>query len=197
MKRHAPATARNSGPIADILTKELPLTGLVLELASGTGEHAVFMARQFPEITWQPTDPDPDALDSAASWAREAGLDNVGPPLEIDARMEAWPVERADAVVCINMIHISPWAATEGLFRGAARILDQGAPLITYGPYFEDDVESAPSNLAFDESLKHRNPDWGIRNVAQLDELAAETGMIRTARYTMPANNLTLVFRRT
>lgn len=197
MKRHAPAAARNSGPIAEVLAQELPPRGLVLELASGSGEHAVFMARRFPEIEWQPSDPDPEALISVAEWAKEANLGNLRTPLQLDARSKDWPVASADALVCINMIHISPWTASEGLFAGAARVLDAGAPLVTYGPYFEDVVETAPSNLAFDESLKARNPEWGIREVAMLDELAARTGFTRTARHEMPANNLTLVFRRT
>ncbi|MGE5953682.1 MAG: DUF938 domain-containing protein [Qipengyuania vulgaris] len=197
MKRTAPAAARNSAPIADVLALELPASGTVLEVASGTGEHAVFMARRFPDIVWQPTDPDPEALGSIAGWAEEAGLTNLKLPLELDARSPDWPIARADAVVCINMVHISPWATSEGLFGGTARVLDTGAPLILYGPYTEDDVETAPSNLAFDESLKARNPEWGIRNIAAMDDLAARTGFTRTARHAMPANNLTLVYRRT
>ena len=197
MKRTAPAAARNSAPIADVLAQELPASGTVLEVASGTGEHAVFMARRFPDIVWQPTDPDTDALGSIAGWAEEARLANLKPPLELDTRSPDWPLTRGDAVVCINMVHISPWAASEGLFGGAARVLDTGAPLILYGPYIEDDVETAPSNLAFDESLKARNPEWGIRNIAAMDDLAARTGFTRTARHAMPANNLTLVYRRT
>ncbi|QZD95969.1 DUF938 domain-containing protein [Qipengyuania gelatinilytica] len=197
MKRHAPATARNSEPIAEVLARELPAEGLVLEIASGSGEHAVFMARRFPHISWQPSDPDIDALASIAEWAKEAGLDTLEPPLQIDARAPDWPVERADAVVCINMTHISPWEATEGLFAGAARVLAVNAPLILYGPYFEDEVEPAPSNLAFDESLKARNPQWGIRKVADMDAIAARTGFERTFRVEMPANNLILIYCRT
>ena len=197
MKRTAPAAARNSAPIADVLARELPSSGTVLELASGTGEHAVFMARLFPNIVWQPTDPDKDALGSIAGWAEEAGMTNLRPPLELDASAPDWALSRADAAVCINMVHISPWEATEGLFAGAARVLGTGAPLILYGPYLEDDVEAAPSNLAFDGSLKARNPEWGIRNIAAMDEQAVRTGFSRTARYEMPANNLTLVYRRT
>ena len=197
MKRTAPAAARNSAPIAEVLAQELPASGTVLELASGTGEHAVFMARRFLDIAWQPTDPDTDALGSIAGWAEEAGLANLKPPLELDARSPVWPIANADAVVCSNMVHISPWEASEGLFEGASRLLDKGAPLILYGPYLEDDVETAPSNLAFDESLKARNPEWGIRNIAAMDKLAARIGFARTARYEVPANNLTLVYRRT
>lgn len=196
MKRHGPATARNSEPIAEVLEQELPAEGTVLEIASGSGEHAVFMARRFPQISWQPSDPDLEALASIGEWAREAGLANLGPPLEIDATAEVWPVSHVEAMFCANMVHISPWSATEGLFKGAARVLQSGSPLILYGPYFEEDVEPAPSNLAFDESLRSRNADWGIRQVSMLDKLARQTGLNRTARYEMPANNLSLVFRR-
>lgn len=196
MKRHAPATARNSEPIGKVLEQELPAEGTVLEIASGTGEHAVFMARRFPQISWQPSDPDLEALASIGEWAREAGLANLRPPLQIDATAGDWPVSKAEAIFCANMVHISPWFATEGLFAGAARVLQTGSPLILYGPYFEDDVEPTPSNLAFDESLRSRNAEWGIRQVSMLDTLARRTGFNRTARYEMPANNLTLVFRR-
>ena len=196
MKRHAPATARNSEPIAEVLKQELPAEGTVLEIASGSGEHAVFMARRFPQISWQPSDPDLDALASIGEWAREAGLANLRPPLQIDATAEVRPVSNVEAMFCANMVHISPWSATEGLFEGAARVLETGSPLILYGPYFEEDVEPAPSNLAFDESLRSRNADWGIRQVSMLDKVARRIGFNRTARYEMPANNLTLVFRR-
>ena len=197
MKRHAPATARNSEPLAEVLAKELPETGLVLEVASGTGEHAVFFSRRFPALDWQPTDPDGDALSSIRSWAEEAGCGNLKEPLELDAVAADWPVGKADAVVCINMVHISPWAASEGLFVGASRVLEEGAPLVLYGPFFEEARDPAPSNLAFDQSLRSRNPSWGIRSVEQLDKMAGHTGFRREGRYEMPANNLTLVFRRT
>ena len=196
MKRVAPAVARNSVPIADVLAKELPASGTVLEVASGTGEHAVFMARRFPDIVWQPTDPDTDALGSIAGWAQEAGLANLKPPLELDARSPEWPLRRADAVVCINMVHISAWEATVGLFAGCAKHLTETAPIILYGPYLEDGVETAPSNLAFDRSLKERNPAWGLRLLSEVDEVAARFGYERTSRYEMPANNLSLVYRR-
>ena len=197
MKKFAPAAARNSGPIADVLARELPESGRVLEVASGTGEHAVFLARRFPSLQWQPTDPDLEAMASIASWREEAGLANLLEPRKLDVSSADWPVARADAVLCINMIHISPWEASEGLFAGAARLLGDGAPLITYGPYIEDAVETAPSNLSFDESLKARNAAWGLRNIADIDRLASAHGFTRSARHAMPANNLTLVFRRT
>ena len=196
MKRHAPATGRNREPIAAVLTEELPQTGLVLEVASGSGEHAVHFARTFPDLAWQPSDPDPDALASIAAWREEAGLPNLLPPLALDAAAHDWPIAKADAVVCINMVHISPPSATEGLVAGAARLLDADAPLIFYGPYFEAEAKTAPSNLAFDSDLRVRNPEWGLRSVEWLDDLAAKSGFRRTRRVEMPANNLTLVYRR-
>jgi SAM-dependent methyltransferase len=196
VKRHAPATGRNREPIAAVLTEELPASGLVLEVASGTGEHAVHFARTFPALEWQPSDPDPQALESIADWRAGETLPNLRAPLQLDATSEWWPVTRADAVVCINMVHISPPAASEGLVAGAARLLADGAPLILYGPYFEDRVETAPSNLEFDRSLRERNPDWGLRRVEWLDALADREGFERTRRVAMPANNLALVYRR-
>jgi len=197
VKRRAPATARNSAPIAAVLHNELPASGTVLEIASGSGEHALFFADRFPDLTWQPSDPDPDALASIAAWRDERGLANLRPPLQLDASAPNWPVKRADALVCINMIHISAWEASVGLFRGGSSVLARGAPLILYGPYLEDDIETAPSNLAFDRSLKERNPAWGLRNVSQIDGVAAERGFERTGRHEMPANNLMLIYRRT
>ena len=197
MKRHAPATGRNREPIAAVLTEELPATGLVLEVASGTGEHAVHFARTFPDLDWRPSDPDPASRESIAHWREEAALPNLLPPLELDAADPEWPIDHADAVLCINMVHISPLAASEGLVAGAARLLAPGAPLILYGPYFDAGVETAPSNLAFDLDLRSRNPDWGLRSVEWLDGVVEGAGFRRTRRVTMPANNLTLVYRRT
>lgn len=179
-----------------MLARELPQSGTVLEIASGTGEHAVFFAGRFPHLIWQPSDPDPAALESIAAWAEEAGLANLLRPLHLDAADGHWPVVQADALLCINMVHISPWAATEGLFAGATRLLGTGAPLVLYGPYREADVQTAPSNEAFDQSLKARNPEWGLRYVESVDRLAARRGFYRSARHAMPANNLTLVYRR-
>ncbi|MBQ96221.1 class I SAM-dependent methyltransferase [Erythrobacter sp. SN021] len=196
MKRHAPATARNSEPLAEVLAGELPNEGLVLEIASGTGEHAVFMARRFPALDWQPSDCATDALHSVDAWAQEAGLANLRPAIALDAAAGDWPVESADAVLCVNMVHISPWQATVGLFEGAGRVLASGAPLILYGPFLEADVDPAPSNLAFDESLKTRDPAWGLRQVGELDGLARANRLSRAARHIMPANNLVLVYRR-
>ncbi|WP_234033903.1 DUF938 domain-containing protein [Qipengyuania gaetbuli] len=196
LKRHAPATARNSAPLADVLARELPQTGLVLEIASGSGEHAVFMARRFPALEWQPSDVDTDALASIDAWSQEAGAGNIRQAIAIDATVPEWPVQHADAVVCVNMIHISPYAATEGLFAGAGKLLSKGQSLILYGPFIETGVGTAPSNLAFDADLKARNAAWGLREVEALDELAQLNGLVRTARHEMPANNLTLVYRK-
>ncbi|MEO6153656.1 MAG: DUF938 domain-containing protein [Croceibacterium sp.] len=196
MKRHAPATDRNREPIAAVLTEELPARGLVLEIASGSGEHAVHFARTYPDLTWQPSDPDPAARESIEAWRAESGLMNVRPPVMLDAAAPDWSVARADAIVCVNMIHITPPSATQGLFAGAGRLLATGGPLIAYGPFLEADVATAASNLAFDIDLKARNPRWGLRTVAWLDELAGANGLARTRRVAMPANNLALVYRR-
>ena len=196
MRREAPAVARNREPIAAVLAEELPSAGVVLEVASGTGEHAVHFARRFPQLDWQPSDPDSAALESIAAWRAHEGLGNLLPPLEIDAAAAEWPIARADAVVCINMVHISPVAATEGVVRHAARLLRTDAPLIFYGPYIEDGVETAPSNLAFDEWLEARDPGFGLRYLGWLDAVALERGFERSRRVAMPANNLTLVYRK-
>lgn len=195
-RRHAPAAARNRDPILAVLRDVLPSAGLVLEVASGTGEHAVHFAAALPGLVWQPSDPDPQARASIAGWAAEAGLANLRPPIALDATATDWSIDHADALVCINMIHISPWAATLGLFAGAARILPPGAPLVLYGPYFRAEVETAPSNRAFDADLKARNPEWGLRDLAEIGAVAADAGFGHEAMAEMPANNLTVVFRR-
>ena len=194
-KRHAPATLRNRDAILSILRDELPSSGLVLEVASGSGEHAIHFAAALPNLDWQPSDPDPTALGSIEAWRRDAGLPNLLAPIQLDAA-NAWPIEMAAAIVCINMVHISSWAATVGLFRGAAKLLRAGAPLILYGPYIEGDVQTAPSNLAFHQSLQDRNPNWGLRDAADVDHIAAQSSFRRTGRTEMPANNLTLIYRR-
>jgi len=196
VKREAPAAARNRQPIGDALAAELPAAGLVLEVASGTGEHAVYLAERFPELHWQPSDPDPQARDSIAAWSAEAGLPNLLPPLALDAAAADWPLARADAVLSINMVHISPLAASAGLVRAASQLLPPGAPLVLYGPWLEDGVETAPSNLAFDQWLKARDPQFGLRHLSWMDDLAAHNALRRTRRVAMPANNVLLVFRR-
>lgn len=193
-RKHAPATLRNREPIAEVLQQELPLKGKVLEVASGSGEHCAFFAERFPGLVWQPTDPDPGALSSIASWCK--GRDNVLPPLALDAASADWPVDAADAVLCINMAHISPWEATLGLVAGAERLLAKGAPLILYGPWRRAGVETAPSNEAFDTSLKARDSRWGLRRVENLDAAAAARAFARTRLSEMPVNNLMLVYRR-
>ncbi|MGY6552661.1 MAG: DUF938 domain-containing protein [Erythrobacter sp.] len=197
-KRHAPATLRNREAIAQVLAQELPQrSARVLEIASGTGEHAVFLAQHFAQHHWQPSDPDTGALASIAAYRDEYAGANLAAPVMLDAATPAsWPLCKADAILCINMVHISPWAATEGLFAGAAQILrGKDLPLILYGPFFEQAVETAPSNLEFDASLKARNPQWGIRDAEKLDKLAEAHGMRRAARYGLPANNIMLVYR--
>nr|WP_298926428.1 DUF938 domain-containing protein [uncultured Erythrobacter sp.] len=196
MKKHAPATERNRDAIAAVLSEELPSSGLVLEVASGSGEHVVYFAERFPHLDWQPSDFERDALASIIAWQDEASAGNLRFPTVIDAsNPDGWEVRQADAVLCSNMVHISPWEATQGLFAGAARVLGHAAPLILYGPYFEDSGEAAPSNVQFDAGLRERDARWGIRKLADMDDLAAKHGFSRVARHEMPANNLTLVYR--
>jgi SAM-dependent methyltransferase len=193
----SPSTARNRQPILQALKPHLPDRGLVLEIASGSGEHAVYNAAALPDLQWRPTDADDQALASIEAWRAHAGLPNLLPPLRLDASdPAAWPVERADVVVSINMIHISPWSATEGLMTGAGHVLPPGGVLFLYGPYLESDVETAPSNLAFDESLRRRNPAWGIRRLDEVTAVAAVHGLAPAERIAMPANNLSLIFRK-
>ncbi len=195
--RVSPSTARNRDPILQTLRAWLPGSGLVLEIASGAGEHAAYNASTLPGLRWQPTDPDPEALASIAAWRTWAGAPNLLEPLRLDAcDPDGWPVRRADALVNINMIHISPWAATQGLMKGAGRLLPEGGTLYLYGPYIEDDGDTAPSNLAFDDSLKDRNPAWGLRRKEEVVALAAGNGLVLAARVAMPSNNLSLVFRK-
>jgi hypothetical protein len=197
VKQHAPATLRNREAIAEVLARELPAGGTVVEIAAGTGEHAVFFAEIFPALEWQPTDPSSEALASIAAYRADYSGSNLCAPLLLDAvAPDGWPVTAADAIVCINMVHISPWEATIGLFAGAARLLGSNdGPLVLYGPYIEQGVETAPSNLEFDASLKARDPRWGLHEAEALDRLAAQHGFARTAHYAMPANNIMLVYR--
>ena len=192
----APAALRNREPIAEVLAEWLPDEGLVLEIASGTGEHGVFFAGRFPGLDWQPSDVHPDALASIAAWRAAADLANLKPPVVIDASARDWPVDRADALLSINMVHISPWAAELGLLARAARILPPGAPLILYGPWLQDGVVAASSNLAFDADLRRRDPAWGLRCVEEFNEAAAEQGFELVETRAMPANNLMLLLRR-
>jgi SAM-dependent methyltransferase len=196
LKREAPAAARNREPIATVLREVLPAAGTILEVASGTGEHAVHFAALWPDLRWQPSDPDPGALQSIRAWRTEAGRANLLEPVLLDAAAPGWPVEAADAILCINMVHISPWAATVGLIRGAGRLLAPGAPLILYGPYRRAGVPTAPSNEAFDLSLRTRDPQWGLRELETVEAEAGRKGLRLERVFEMPANNLTIVFRR-
>jgi hypothetical protein len=191
-----PATARNRQPILDVLKQHLPERGLVLEVASGSGEHAVHFAPACPELIFQPSDPDPAHRASIDAWAGALALTNVRSAIALDAAASSWPVAAADAVLCINMIHISPWACTVGLMRGAGRILPAGGLLYLYGPYKRDGQHTASSNAAFDASLQAQNPAWGVRNLEAVAELAAAEGFAAPIVVEMPANNLSLVFRK-
>jgi hypothetical protein len=195
-RRQAPATARNRDPILQVLRDALPLSGRVLEVASGTGEHAVHFAAALPDLIWQPSDPDPEARASIAAYRGDAGLSNLLAPIALDAASSDWPDTPFEAVVCINMIHISPWASTEGLMAGAAKVLDSGRPLVLYGPYRRADRAIEPSNEAFDEDLKLRNPDWGLRGMESVRACALDYGLAFDLLAEMPANNLMLVFRK-
>ncbi|THD58078.1 DUF938 domain-containing protein [Phenylobacterium sp.] len=193
--RTSPATARNRQPILEVLAPRLASGARVLEVASGAGEHAVFLAAALPGVTWQPTDRDDEALASIAAWREADGSPNLAPPLRLDAAdLATWPAGPFEAVVCINMVHISPWAASEGLMAGAGRVLTAGGRLFLYGPYLEAEVETAASNLAFDASLKGRDPAWGLRGLADVKALAAAHGLAFAGRIAMPANNLVVVF---
>jgi hypothetical protein len=196
MRRSAPAALRNREPIAEVLQEWLPEHGLVLEIASGTGEHATYFAERFPVLEWQPSDVHPDALTSIAAWHADSALKNLRPPLIVDATSADWPIGSADAVLSINMVHISPWASALGLLAGSARLLPPGAPLILYGPWLKDDVLTAPSNTAFDADLKRRDPQWGLRRVEDFTAAAEERGFSLEATQAMPANNLMLLLRR-
>jgi cyclopropane fatty-acyl-phospholipid synthase-like methyltransferase len=199
LRLRSPSTARNREPILAVLQRVLARDARVLEIASGSGEHAVFAARALPTLTWQPSDPDPDARASIAAWIESEGLTNVLPPRDIDVRRDLWGVEDQgpfDAIVAINMIHISPWDATLGLLAGASRLLRRGGVLYTYGPYKRGGRHTAPSNEAFDASLKGRDPSWGVRDVADLDSAASNQGLVLREIVEMPANNLSLVFAR-
>jgi hypothetical protein len=195
-RQFAPATQRNREPILEVLQKTLPKSGVVLEIASGSGEHATHFAQALPRLILQPSDPDEKARASIAAWIAAAGLPNIRPPIRLDVTERPWPVAAADALICINMVHISPWSATEALFGGAASVLPAGAPLYLYGPYFRREVETAPSNLAFDKTLRERNPAWGVRQLEDVVTLAEAVGFAGPIVTEMPANNLSLVFRR-
>jgi SAM-dependent methyltransferase len=203
VRHYAPATVRNRGPILEVLKRHLPQHGLVLEIASGTGEHITHFAAELPDPTlpfdqalqFQPSDPAAEARASIDAWVRELGVSNIRPAVTLDAAANDWPVAKADAVLCINMIHISPWAATVGLLRGAARILPAGGLLYLYGPYRRGG-QMVASNHAFDEDLRAQNPAWGIRDLETVALLAADHGFAAPTIEEMPANNLSVLFWR-
>lgn len=195
-RRSAPATQRNRQPILGVLERVLPAAGLVLEVASGTGEHAIFFAGKLPAIEWQPSDRDEGNRASIAAWRDEVALPNLRAPLELDATSEDWPVARADALVNINMIHIAPWAACAGLMRGAARLLSAGAPLVLYGPFRRGGRHTAPSNEAFDRGLRAQDAAWGVRDLDEVVRVAAVEDLALDEIVEMPSNNLSVIFRR-
>lgn len=196
--RHYPATARNREAIRDVLRAHLPANGTVLEIGSGSGEHIVYFARCFPALVWQPSDPDPVCIDSIRAWiaAEPEAPANLRDPLAINASDVVLPVDRADIVLCINVIHISPWDATEGLMRNAAALLPEGGLLYLYGPYAVDGAHTAPSNEAFDRQLRSENETWGIRDLADVVAEAAANGLQLVSTVDMPANNMSAIFRR-
>ena len=195
-RRSAPAALRNREPIAEVLSGWLPAAGLILEIASGTGEHAAFFAERFPALEWLPSDTHPEALASIRAWRSESALPNLREPIAIDAAAPDWPIDNADAILSINMVHISLWQASLGLLGGASRLLSKGAPLILYGPWLKDDIPTAPSNLAFDADLRLRDERWGLRRVEDFAAQAKRRGLDRAETRQMPANNLMLLFRR-
>ncbi|MEP9351215.1 DUF938 domain-containing protein [Xanthobacter sp. KR7-225] len=192
----APSALRNRDPILDVLAAVLPPAGLVLEIASGSGEHVTHFARHLPHLAFQPSDPAAEARASVAAHVAAEGLANVRAPLALDAAVADWPVGPAAAIVCINMIHISPWPSTLGLMAGAGARLPVGGPLVLYGPYLRDGVETAPGNRAFDESLRRRDPAWGLRRLKDVAAAAEKHGLALERVVEMPANNLTVVFRK-
>lgn len=198
-KHFAPAADRNTAPILDVLRDAVTPTGRALEIASGTGQHVTAFAAAFPEILWQPSDPDSGARVSVDAWVADSGLPNLAPALALDVTAERWDgalEPGLDLMVCINMIHISPWAACEGLLRGAGRLLRADGLLYLYGPYKQDGSHTAPSNEAFDESLQARNPQWGVRDLADVTAAAAEQGLSLDRTVEMPANNFSVLLQR-
>jgi SAM-dependent methyltransferase len=195
-RRFAPAVARNKHPITKVLAQYLPSSGVILEIASGSGEHALHFAAAFPTLTFQPSDPDASARASIAAWQQEARLPNLLPPCTLDVMAEPWPVTRADAVLCINMIHIAPWDATQALLRGTARLLSAPGLLFFYGPFKQGGQHAAPSNAEFDAKLRAQDAGWGVRDLEAVAALASTAGFAAPIIEAMPANNLSVIFRR-
>jgi SAM-dependent methyltransferase len=195
-KAHAPATYRNRDPILDVLKRVLPKDGLVLEIASGSGEHASYFAQALGGLIWQPSAMDAENRASIRAWAVDAGCDNLLDPLDLDVLSQPWPLAEAAAIVCCNMVHISSWAVTRALLGGAGRTLNAGGVLYLYGPYKLGGEHTAPSNQAFDDSLQARNPAWGIRDLGEVIAEAAAHGLAHEETLAMPANNQSVIFRR-
>lgn len=196
MRLNSPSASRNADVIQKVLVEELGDSGLVVEIASGTGQHAAQFCRAMPGVHWQASDRDAEALTSISVWRSESGLDNFLAPVVLDVCAPTWPVDSAHAIFCANMIHISPWKTTLGLFAGAARLLSADCPVILYGPYLEDTVETAPGNLSFERWLVERDSSWGIRRLEDVRDVADKEGFDLRKRIEMPANNLSLVFRK-
>ena len=192
----APAAERNQGPILEVLQRVLPPRGLVLEIGSGTGQHVVHFAKALSQLSWQPSDPDAENRQSIALWSRVEELGNVKPPLALDVRVRPWPIDAADAIVCINVVHVSPWAATLALFEGVREVLPREGVLFLYGPYRRGGRHTAPSNEKFDADLRAHNPEWGLRDIGELAEVADRAGFALAEIVDMPANNFSLVFRK-
>lgn len=196
-RRRAPATERNRGPILEVLRELWPTSGHILEVASGSGEHAVAFARALPHLVWQPTDVDAAALASIDAWRHDAALSNLLPAARLDVCDAAWPGGEITGVFCANMIHIAPWACTPALLSGAAQRLPVGGLLVLYGPFAQDGAHTAPSNAAFDRDLRSRDASWGVRDLADVLRVAEAAGFREAQRVAMPANNLILVLART
>jgi SAM-dependent methyltransferase len=196
LRQRSPSAERNREPILAVLRDALPATGHVLEIASGTGQHAMCFAGALPGLDWQPSDADADARASIAAWLAHDALPNVRAPLALDVHQPDWGVDALDAVVCINMIHISPWSAAEALFAGASRRLAEGGVLYLYGPYKRGGAHTSPSNDAFDQQLRSRDPAWGVRDMEAVIALGASVGFVCDEPIAMPANNFSLVFRK-
>ncbi len=195
-RRFAAATERNREPILAVLERVLPEHGVVLELASGSGQHATFFASRLPQLDWQPSDVDPEALRSIAAWRHAEASPNLREPVCVDVTAPVWPVTDVAAILCCNLIHIAPWSVCKAMLRGAAALLPAGGVLVLYGPYKVGGAHTAPSNDAFDLSLRGRNPAWGVRDLEAVVDAAAASGLALEERVAMPANNFTLLFRR-
>jgi SAM-dependent methyltransferase len=194
LRQHAPAAERNREPILAVLREVLPPAGLVLEIASGTGQHVIHFAAALPQLDWQPSDPDTEARGSVAAWTAQSGLANVRAPLDLDVERIPWEIDAAAALLCINMVHISPWSATQALFDGASRVLRSGGVLYLYGPYRRHGQHTSPGNEAFDLQLRNRNPAWGLRDMETVVALGDAHGFVCGEPIAMPANNFSLVF---